>query len=307
MSRDSQALRRTIPSLHSLIIFEAAARYLNFSKAAAELSVTQPAVSHGIRQLEAALGHSLFIRESRALVLTTQGQRLFEAVSGGFASIAETVDDIVGTPQAETLVISTSTVMATEWLMPRISRFRARHPDLLIDLRCLDRDPDLTANNIDLHLRLGDGNWPGCDAALLWPEEITPVCSPDYLRKTGPINTLTDLLSRDLVHYIDPYRFRIGWAEWFRACGIGVPPTIPASLQVNDSLVAMRAAENGEGIALGWPPVINRSLAEGRLTVACAKTVTTKRHFYAVTATPPNRRRLAVIMLEWLVEQAKVP
>lgn len=307
MSQDSQLLRRAIPSLHSLILFEAAARYLNFSKAAAELSVTQPAVSHGIKQLEASLGHALFVRERRSLSLTTQGQRLFAAVSGGFASIAETLDDIAGMPRRDMLVVSTSTVMATEWLMPRLSEFRSAYPDLMIDLRCLDRDPDLTANNIDVHLRLGDGNWPGCEVHSLWPEEIVPVCSPRYLADKHPPAIASDMFGHQLIHYIDPYRFRIGWAEWLRAAGVGAPPTLPAFLHVNDSLVAMKAAENGDGIALGWRPVINRALAEKRLVIAFDRTVTTGRHFYAVTASPPNRRKVAVIFRDWLVDCARRP
>lgn len=307
MSQDSQLLRKTIPSLHSLILFEAAARYLNFSKAAVELSITQPAVSHGIKQLEASLGHALFIREKRSLTLTTQGQRLYASVSGGFASIAETLDDIAGTPRRDTLVITTSTVTATEWLMPRLPDFRASHPDIMVDLRSLDRDPDLTASNIDVHIRLGDGNWPGCEACMLWPEKIFPVCSPKYLQSKKPLKIPSDILDHQLIHYVDPFRFRIGWAEWLRLAGVGVPPTLPATLHVNDSLVAMKAAENGEGIALGWPPMVNRALEEGRLSIALAHTITTGRHFYVVTMNPPNRRRIALVFRDWLIECARRP
>lgn len=304
MSQDSQSLRRALPSLHSLILFEAAARYLNFSKAAAELSITQPAVSHGIKQLEASLGHALFVRETRSLTLTTQGQRLYAAVSGGFASIAETLDDIAGAPRRDTLVISTSTVMATEWLMPRLAGFRQSHPDILLDMRTLDRDPDLTANNIDVHIRLGDGNWPGCEADMLWPEEIFPVCSLKYLEGRSPPKVAGDILGHQLIHYVDPYRFRIGWAEWLRMAGVGVPPTLPASVHVNDSLFAMKAAENGEGISLGWPPLVNQPIKEGRLVVALDHTIRTGRNFYVVTMRPPNRRRIAMMFRDWLIESA---
>jgi LysR family glycine cleavage system transcriptional activator len=285
-------------------VFEAAARYLNFSKAAEELSITQPAVSHGIRQLEAAVGYPLFVRERRALSLTTQGQRLFAAVAGGFRTIAETLDDIAGTPRRDTLVVSTSTVMATKWLMPRLPRFRERHPNVMIDLRIVDRDPDLAVENIDLHLRLGGGNWPGCEACQLWPEQIVPVCSPRYLQKNGAVATEADLLRHHLIHYIDPYRFRIGWSEWLRARGVGVPPTLPAALRVNDSLLALVAAEDGGGIALGWRPLIDQALAERRLVLASSSVVETGQHFYAVTTIPPSRRRLSVVFRDWLLREA---
>lgn len=300
MINDNKSLLRTIPSLHSLILFEAAARFLNFSKAATELSITQPAVSHGIRQLEMSLGHPLFVRERRGLTLTTQGHRLYSAVSGGFASIAETLDDIAGKPRRDTLVISTSTVMATEWLMPRLPELRENHRDLMIDLRCLDRDPDVTTTNIDVHIRLGDGNWPGCEAVALWDEEILPVCSPGYLASNEPLLLVSDILRHRLIHYVDPYRFRIGWSEWLRAAGIGAPPTLPTSLQVNDSLVAMKAAENGEGIALGWRPLIDRPIRQKRLAIALDQTVRTGRKFYVVTQSAPNRRKVALIFRDWL-------
>jgi LysR family glycine cleavage system transcriptional activator len=283
-----------------LILFEAAARVLNFSKAAEELSITQPAVSHGIKQLEASLGHPLFVREKRGLSLTTQGQRLYSAVSGGFASIAETVEDIAGMPRGETLVVSTSTVMATQWLMPRLPAFRRAHPDLMIDWRCLDRDPNLATSNIDVHIRLGDGNWPGCDAVPLWDEEIIPVCSPSYIATWGRPALVGDILRHRLIHYVDPYRFRIGWADWLRAAGVGAPPTLPTSMQVNDSLVAMKAAENGEGIALGWRPLIDEPIRDKRLAIALDHTVKTGRKFYVVTQNAPNRRKVALLFRDWL-------
>ncbi len=307
MSQDRKPLRTALPSLHGLVLFEAAARYLNFSKAAAELSITQPAVSHGVKQLEASLGHALFVREKRGLALTTQGQRLYASVAGGFASIAETLDDIAGSPRRDTLIVTTSTVMATEWLMPRLPSFRRAHPDVMIDLRSLDRDPDLTADNIDLHIRLGDGAWPGYEATMLWPEEIFPVCSPAYLERAKRPETPADMLDHQLVHYVDPYRLRIGWAEWLRAAGARVPPTLPASLHVNDSLVAMKAAEMGEGVALGWTPIVDRALEEGRLTIALAHRVATGRHFYAVTMRPPSRRKVALVFRDWLLEAARAP
>lgn len=305
MSQDSQSLRRNIPSLQSLILFEAAARYLNFSKAAAELSISQPAVSQAVRQLETVLGKPLFVRDKRALSLTTQGQRLYASVANGFAGISETLDEIAGQPKRDKLVICTSTVMAIEWLMPRLPDFRQANPDILIDLRSLDRDPDLTAENIDVHLRLGDGHWPGCDAIELWRERIFPICSPAYLQSAGKPVSPDDLLSHRLIHYADPYRVRMGWGEWLRAKGVACPAVLPSNLNVNDSLFAQKAAENGDGISLGWNPIVDRALTEKRLSVALDEAVETGRSFYVVTANPPNRRKVALLFRDWVVKTAR--
>src|SRR5262245_4755757 len=162
MSHDRRTFRQSVPSLHGLILFEAAARHLNFSTAASELSVTQPAVSHGIKQLEAALGHPLFVREHRTLTLTTHGVRLYSAVASGLGTISETLADITGSVHRDKIIASASTVLATEWLLPRLGKLREEHPNLQIEIRCLDRDPDLPSSGIDVHIRMGDGNWPGC-------------------------------------------------------------------------------------------------------------------------------------------------
>lgn len=222
MSTTRRSLRHMLPSLHGLMVFEASARLLNFSKAADELAITQSAVSHAVRQLEASLGYPLFLREGRTLALTSQGQRLYLSVSGGFGAIAETVGDISATEQRDTLVVSCSTIMATEWLLPRLSALRVQLPDVKIDLRCFDRDHDLTAHGIDVQLRLGDGLWPDYEALRLWPEEILAVASPDYLSR-HPVRGLEDLGNHRLVLYVDPLRFRIGWPEWVRAVGVSFP------------------------------------------------------------------------------------
>ncbi len=304
MNPSHRSLRKSVPSLHGLMLFEASARHLNFSKAAEELAITQSAVSHGVRQLEQALGHALFLRENRSLSLTSQGQRLFGTVARSFASISETVDDISAADQKDTLVVSCSTVLATEWLLPRLPSLREEHPDLTVEIRCLDRDPDLTANGLDVQLRLGDGHWPGLDAVQFWPERIVVVASPDYLRRHGPITALEDLPRHRLIAYIDPHRFRIGWAEWLRAQDVDLSGRLQVILQCNDSLVSLKAAEAGEGLALGWCPLIDRALREGRLVQVLPEALLTGRHHYILTVQNGRRRKVVRQFCDWLLAQS---
>lgn len=303
MNTDRRSLRRSLPSLHGLVLFEASARHLNFSKAAEELAITQSAVSHGVRQLEETLGYALFLRESRALKLTPQGQRLFTTVAKSFGDITETVEDMNSAEQKDTIVLSTSTVLATEWLLPRTPSLREALPRLKLDLRCLDRDPELMANGIDAQLRLGDGNWPGYEATPLFPEQIVAVCSPDYLRRHGPIGAPVELPTHRLIAYVDPLRFRIGWAEWLRSQGVALSRKIQVQLQVNDSLVALGAAEAGEGVALGWRPIVDRAVRDGRLTMALPNVLVTGRRHYFLTVAVPPRRRVVKQLCDWIVDQ----
>lgn len=298
-----RTLRQTLPSLHGLMLFEASARHLNFSKAAEELAITQSAVSHAVKLLEEALGHPLFLRENRALVLTSQGQRLFASVSQGLGSIAQTVGDISAAERKDTLVVSCSTIMATEWLLPRLPTLRALHPELKIEVRCFDRDPDLMANGIDVQLRLGDGSWPDYDAIRLWPEAIIAVASPAYLASRRPITTPADLLAERLILYVDPLRFRIGWAEWLRALGVEASGRLHVTMQVNDSLVSLQAAEAGEGLALGWLTTADRALAEGRVVRVLPDTLRTSRHFYLLTPKATRQRRVVRQFCDWLVAE----
>lgn len=302
-----RSLRQTLPSLHGLMLFEASARHLNFSKAAEELAITQSAVSHAVKQLEDALGHPLFLRENRALSLTSQGQRLYTSVNQGLGSIAETVGDISATEQKDTLVVSCSTIMATEWLLPRLQTLRSDLPGLKVEVRCLDRDPDLQALGIDVQLRLGDGGWPDYDAIPLWREEVVALGSPEYLANCPPIRTPADLVQQRLLLYVDPLRFRIGWAEWLRALGVELAGRLQVTLQVNDSMVALRAAEAGEGLALGWPPTTDRAVAQGRVALALPDKLVTDRRFYILTPKASRQRRVVRQFSEWLEAQSRLP
>jgi LysR family glycine cleavage system transcriptional activator len=246
------SLRHAIPSLHSLALFEASARFLNFSKAAEELSITQPAVSHGIRQLERALGHPLFFRERRSLTLTPEGERLHASVSAGLSGIAETVEAVRREAgQRPMIAVGVSTSMAAKWLLPRLPAVRDLFPELALDIRCVDKDLDLATSGIDLVLRISDGKWPGYDGVALWPETIAAVCSPGYLDAGGRVAALGELTRHELIHYDDPFRLRLGWPEWLRALGAEIPADRPALL--HDDAARLRqapAARRLPGLAL---------------------------------------------------------
>lgn len=299
--------RSLVASLNSLVLFEAAARLMNFSRAAEELSLTPSAVSHGIKQLEASLGVPLFLREPRALALTPEGERLYRCVGVSLAAIAETIETIADRSAGRSdLVIAVSTSMAAHWLLPRLSSFRRAFPSVRLRIETVDRDLDLVGEGIDLAIRLGDGKWPAYDTIVLWPEEIRAVCSPGYLAAAPPIATPADLLGQQLIHYEDSFRHRLDWPEWLRAKGVDVAG-LGKPLRLTDYLVCLQAAMDGQGIVLGWRPIVDDLLASRRLVLALPEALTTERRFFVVTPKGAALRKPLSLFCDWLAEQAAVP
>ena len=204
--------------LNALNAFLVAARAGSFSKAAEELHVTPAAVSQQIRQLEDLLNVALFHRLSRGLALTDAGQAGLAELQSGFDSIQQAVRQMQSADQRKELNIWTSPSFASKWLMARMHRFVAAHPS--IDLRIsgsvalIDSDataPSLSADilkshNIELAIRFGSGNYPGCEVEKLLDVDAVPLCSPNYLsdKSTPKLGTPSDLLNHTLLHDESP-------------------------------------------------------------------------------------------------------
>lgn len=297
-------LRSSIRSIHGLVHFEAAGRLMSFSMAADDLGLTQSAISHSVKQLELALGTPLFHRRRRALELTSAGERLYEAVSNSFATIAEVIDAITGKNSSQELVVACSTSMAHFWLVARILDFRRAHPQISIRLQIVDRDVNLLEERLDLYLRIGDGDWPHCDAAPLWAEEVFAVASPAYLASAAKVEGPADLVHHKLIECQDPFRRRMSWREWLRRQGVE-SRQLREELILTDHAVAIQCALGGEGITLGWRPIVDDLLASGRLVAAVPKPVRTGRRFYAVTRQTGGFARDLDTLKRWLEDTCK--
>jgi len=220
--------------LNALNAFVVAARVGSFSKAAEELYVTPAAVSQQIRQLEDQLGVSLFHRLNRGLALTDAGQAGLSDLQSGFEHIQNAVRRIQSADQRKELNIWTSPSFASKWLLSRMHRFMEAHPS--IDLRIsgsvslIDSDstsPALSAetlksHNIDLAIRFGSGNYPGCVVEKLMDVDAVPLCSPQYLSDevTPPLKTPADLSAHTLLHDESPYEGRPKWSDWFKSMNV---------------------------------------------------------------------------------------
>lgn len=247
---------RAEPSLNALRAFAAAARHLSFTLAAAELCVTQAAVSHQVRGLEAHLGVSLFQRTSRGLMLTDEGALLSPRLIAAFDVITRSLREFEAGGLREVLTVGGVGTYVVGMLLDRLPEFRDAHP--LVDLRLSTHNNkvDLVAEGLDLVIRFGDGTWPGLWSEPLCSAPLSPLCSPSV---AATLSHPGDLSGAILLR-----SFRAGdWPEWFEAAGIAAPT--PRGPVFDNSLVMVQAALHSVGVALAPPSMFAPDLAAGRL------------------------------------------
>jgi DNA-binding transcriptional LysR family regulator len=302
------SLKRELPPLNALVTFEAAARLLSFTRAAEELNVSQAAVSRQIQRLERQLGARLFHRGHRRLDLTGAGRRLLESVTGGLEEIARGVRRVRTASGTATVTLSATIAFATYWLMPRLHAFRERHPDIDVRILAGDRDLDPAADDVDIAVCYGDsGRVEGQHRTLLGAERIVPVCTPAYrdlhpdLRNGTPVALAgQDLLHLDPEHWNRIHGVVIDWPVWFEHHGVRSAQELHG-MRLNNYPMLVDAVLAGQGIALGWRPIIDDLLHDGRLVPAIdIEEMTTPRGYYAAVASGNTLSSAARRVHEWL-------
>ncbi|MEM7171984.1 MAG: LysR substrate-binding domain-containing protein [Pseudomonadota bacterium] len=297
-----QKLIRRIQSPTALFAFEAAARHLSFTRAAAELNVSQPAVSHAVKRIEQALGVALFHRRHRVISLTDAGERFYNDVSFGLMQIWQSAEKIALQSASRHVTLSASTAFANYWMVPRLADFKAAYPQIDIRLQATDKDIEITGEANALAIRRGDGAWEGYEAAHLAAERIFPVCSPAYLAKIQAPGDPVALTGHNLIHLEEPYRPRPAWADWFAAQGVAFRDR-GEGLRLNDYALVLQAAMAGEGIAMGWDHVTQHLIRQGLLVRVLDSHYAKGLDFYVIwpKATPLSVEAGEVLM--WLLSQ----
>ena len=294
--------RSIVSSANLLLMFESAGRCLSFSRAADELGVSQPAVSHAIKKLEQQLGVKLFDRQHRGVKLSRAGNRFFQQVSSALDDIYLAADALKRSQQKMEVTLSVSTAFATHWLMPKIARFKKDHP--AINLRCLtaETDSDLIQEDIDLRIPLGGGEWPDYERWYFTDEAVLAVCSNSYLVQAKPIRRTADLLNQNLLHLEANYPQRLDWKAWLKHYNVDLKPGND-HLQFNDYSVVLQAALEGQGIALGWRHIIEPLLAQERLVQAVPEIYITEHPFYILAPKGNVLRPAAECLRNWLITE----
>lgn len=250
-----------LPPLHALRAFDAAARFGSFREAAAALGISESAVSHQVKSLEAYLGVALFERTGNAVALSATGRRYFEQLDPAFTKIRAATEEIKGPSDRARVALTLPGTLATSWLIPRLGRLEARHPEISLQLVTTERLLDLRREQISLAIRYGRGPWEGMKAEHLLDEQAFPVCAPGLLApdlSDRPEEAMRRL--RLIVNDTVPTE----WQAWAQAHGFA-PPSMHGAIILHASDQTHGAAAEGLGIAMGRRPMVDRWLADGRL------------------------------------------
>jgi LysR family glycine cleavage system transcriptional activator len=292
-------MRQRLPPLNALKAFEAAARHESFTRAAAELFVTQGAVSHQVKALEQELGLKLFNRERQRLVITEAGRDYLNVVRDAFDRIAVGTELLLQRQNAGVLTVSTSPDFAAKWLVHRLGHFVEAHPEIDLRVSAAMHHVDFAREDVDLAVRHGEGDWSGLDAVLLCTEQLFPVCSPKLLSgKRGPIK-LADLLKFPLIHTGN----RSWWSKWLEAAGVDDRRAIHGPV-LNRDAISIDAAINGQGIALGRTTLVAWDLINGRLVRPLAEALPLSKTYWIVCPKAVAAQPKIVTFRDWLLAEA---
>lgn len=268
---------RSLPPLATLRAFEAVSRNLSFTRAADELALTQSAVSHQIRALEDHLGTRLFQRLHRGIELTPEGRAFLEGARAGLDSILLASERIRNQRRVGVLTVAAPAAFAIWWLVPRLGRFAALHPEIEVRIATIDgREPDLWRDGIDLAVVKRPAKSAARNPAEmpLLREIAFPVCSPSLLDGRSSLRSPADLARHPLIECdaAEAEDVAFGWSAWLDRFGlVGAPG--PRRLRFSHFGVALSAAVDGLGIALGRSPMVDAELAAGRLVRPLAKQI----------------------------------
>ena len=286
------------PSLENLRVFEVACRHGSYSEAARELHVTHSAVSQRIRQLEEELGLTLFERQGNRMVPTSSGVRLQAGLKSAFLEMNAALASIQTRRKDTEITVSLLPVMAARWLVPRLSRFRARFPHINLHIKTGQSLANFKSDGVDIAIRFGTGDWKGLRAIKLLDEEFFPVCSPGLNGGRLPKDPAS-MLSQPLL--IDR---NLSWHAWFKSAGLKLDRDI-AGTSFTDTNALMEAAVTGQGIALGRLSVARSDILAGKLVRLSEHSLRVSYCHYAVYPIASESNPALAAFRDWLVEEAR--
>ncbi|QGZ64995.1 LysR substrate-binding domain-containing protein [Paraburkholderia acidisoli] len=295
-----------LPPLPCLVAFEAAVRHASFTRAAAELHLTQSAISRQIHQLEAFLGRSLFVREHRALRLTIAGEQYAAQVHRLLTQCAEATLDVMKHYGDLELTIACSSGVAVLWLTPRLPQFRAAYPNIKLRLIVRDGLNSMSPAEFDVGVYYVRQQAPAHFAARrLFNEQVFPVCSPAYL--AGRTLAPADIVGETLLLLEDGQRQWMSWPEWFDLNGVTLPKAPQRhGIVINHYPQLVQMAILGEGIALGWRYMIDACLDQGLLVRVGEAAASHGGGYYVISPNDRKESQGARIFARWLFEQAEM-
>lgn len=293
---------RRLPPMNWLRAFEAAARHVSFTGAAQELGVTPSAVSQQVRLLEHHLGSTLFYRLPRSLKLAEAGEAYLPLVRDAFERLAASTAEIFGDRTGERLTVKATMGFALFWLVPRLPRFRALHPEIALRVTTSiwagePRDPAM-----DLEIRHGPDSWPGMRAERLTRDLVFPVCSPELRDGPPRLEHPAELARHTLLHAVG---FREGWSDWLARAGAAGLVDAAAGLEFDTSAMTIELALRGAGVALGRSCFVGEHLAAGRLVAPFDLAIPTDEAVYLISPAGRPAESAAERFRVWLLTESE--
>ncbi len=291
-----------LPSTTALKAFDATARLLSFTAAAAELAQTQGAVSHQIRELEERLGAQLFTRKARRITLTEAGHTYLVFVREALERLRAGARAVQPGSPNQVLTVSCSPNFAHKWLVPRLGSFLADNPAIDLRISASMRHVSFQDDGIDIALRHGDGQWPGLTVTKLCKEFIFPVCSP-HLTAVKSIKHIDDLHSYTLLHDAQ----REGWASWLRSANVNPEEfDLHRGPILNQTSLVIDAAVAAQGIALARSALVELDLQAGRLIKPVLHEILAPFAYWIVCPEDHQSRPNILRFKSWLLAQTQM-
>lgn len=288
---------RRLPPLNALKAFEAAARHDSFTRAAEELCVTQGAVSHQVKALEAELGLKLFNRERQRLIITHAGREYLTVVRDALDRIAMGTERLLQRQSAGALTVTTSPDFAAKWLVHRLGRFAEAHAGIDLRVSATMHHVDFAREDVDIAVRHGDGHWPGLHVTRLCTEHLFVVCSPKI---ATALARPADVLKFPLLHLQDSK----AWPEWFAAAGVAGSKAIQGPV-FNRAAMLIDAAVDGQGVALARTALAAWDLVNGRLVRPFSMTLPLLKSYWIVSPETTAGLPKLVTFRAWLLAEAR--
>ncbi|MBF9002451.1 choline sulfate utilization transcriptional regulator [Vibrio nitrifigilis] len=284
----------------TLIAFEASARLLSFTGAARELGTTQPAVSQQISSLEQELGTALFRRIYRGVELTDEGHMLFVTTQTSLQDITAVIQKIKQRNQSQRITFATDFALAAYWLVPTITRFRQAFPHIDIRLETAQSSSRVIDAETDIAILFGDGHFQGCHSELLFTEQVCPVYSPLLVGSNSRLTTLEAICEQPLLRLNSDNKE--AWIEWESLFDYfsttWQPPEV--SIEFDNYTLLVQAALSGQGVALGWTPLLDEFIQRGALIAEKQFTARTSQGYYLVIPDKQKPTAEVRLFIDWL-------
>ncbi len=292
-------MSKRLPPLNALRVFDAAARHLSFTRAADELFVTQAAVSHQIKSLEDFLGLKLFRRRNRSLLLTEEGQSYFQDIKEIFSQLTEATRKLQARSAKGALTGRLLPRFAIQWLVPRLSSFNSAYPGIDVRIQAGERQEDQLADDVDVAIFYGRGNWPGLRVEKLYAEYLLPVCSPLLLTGDKALKSPADLAQHTLLHDAS----RRDWQTYTRQLGL-THINVQQGPIFSHSAMVLQAAIHGQGVALANNVMAQSEIEAGRLVCPFNDVLVSKNAFYLVCHDSQAELGKIAAFRQWILAKA---